>query len=77
MIEKKNGKFQLIKKKREYFSRQKLPTTYDLNASIYIWRRDSLLKKNKLINNNSTIYIMPKSRSYDIDDYTDFKIVSF
>ena len=36
MIEKKNGKFQLIKKKKRIFLRQKLPTTYDLNASIYI-----------------------------------------
>lgn len=77
MIEKKNGNFKLVKKQKEYFSRQKLPITYDLNASFYIWKREALIKKNALINKNSSVYIMPKSRSYDIDDYTDFKIVSY
>ena len=77
IIEKKNRRFKLIKKHKEYFSRQKLPITYDLNASFYIWQRKALLKKNLLINKNSSVYIMPKSRSYDIDDYTDFKIVSY
>ena len=77
MVEKKNGNFKLVKKQKEYFSRQKLPITYDLNASFYIWKREALIKKNALINKNSSVYIMPKSRSYDIDDYTDFKIVSY
>ena len=77
IIEKNNGKFKLIKKTKNFFSRQKVPKTYDLNASIYIWKRNTLLKSNTLFNSKTGIYIMPKIRSFDIDTYTDFKIVSF
>ncbi len=76
IIEKKNNKFGLIKKKKNFFSRQKLPLTYDLNASIYIWKREILLRSNSLFNKKTGIYLMPEIRSFDIDSITDFKIVS-
>ena len=34
-----------------------------------------LFSKNPLFNNQTGIYVMPKERSFDIDDIIDFKIV--
>ena len=77
MVEIKNSKVQLVKKsKKQYLRRQDTPVTYDLNASIYIWKRESLINNTKLIQNKTSIFVMPKSRSIDIDDTLDFKIVS-
>ncbi len=77
MVEIKGSKVILIKKtQREYLRRQDTPKTYDLNASIYIWKRESLLKNKSLFQKSTNIYIMPKSRSLDIDEELDFKIVS-
>ncbi|MDA7752317.1 acylneuraminate cytidylyltransferase family protein [Candidatus Pelagibacter sp.] len=77
MVEIKNSKVQLVKKsKKQYLRRQDTPITYDLNASIYIWKRESLINNTKLIQNKTSIFVMPKSRSIDIDDTLDFKIVS-
>jgi CMP-N,N'-diacetyllegionaminic acid synthase len=58
-------------------SRQEAPKVYELNASIYIWNRDVLLKKNTLITKKTGIYIMPVQRSLDIDNKFDFDIVSY
>ena len=33
----------------QYLRRQDTPLTYDLNASIYIWKRESLVKNKRLI----------------------------
>lgn len=77
MVEIKNSKIQLVKKaKMQYLRRQDTPLTYDLNASIYIWKRESLVKNKRLIQKKTGIYVMPKSRSIDIDDKFDFKVVS-
>jgi CMP-N,N'-diacetyllegionaminic acid synthase len=55
--------------------RQDTPETYDLNASIYIWKRDIILKEDTLFLENTSLYIMPEERSFDIDTAMDFKIV--
>ena len=45
MVEKKeNGFFDLVKNEEDYFSRQKSPKVYDMNASIYVFRRKNFLK---------------------------------
>ena len=59
------------------FSRQKAPKVFDLNASIYIWRRNALIKEKNLINKKTLLYEMPDSRSIDIDNMFDFKLVQF
>ena len=46
-----------------------------MNASIYIWKRDILLKSNNLFSNKTSCYIMPQDRSVDIDNFNDLKIV--
>tara|TARA_Y100001970_G_scaffold250206_1_gene321702 strand:+ start:21642 stop:22343 length:702 start_codon:yes stop_codon:yes gene_type:complete len=56
-------------------SRQEVPDVYDMNASIYIWKRSSLLNDNHIINSQTGIYMMPEERSYDIDSQLDWQIV--
>ena len=75
MVEKRNNKIKLVKKYINIIRRQDTPTTYDMNASIYIWKKDILLKSNKLFNKNTELFLMPYERSIDIDNYTDLKIV--
>jgi CMP-N,N'-diacetyllegionaminic acid synthase len=61
--------------KKNIVRRQDSPKVYDMNASIYIWRRDSLLNSDTLFTNNTGLYIMPENRSIDIDNEIDLKIV--
>jgi len=76
MVERKNGKLKLVKENRKtYHSRQKAPSVFDVNASIYIWKREALLKNKNIVNTDTEIFVMPKHRSVDIDTEFDFKIV--
>ena len=55
--------------------RQDAPRVYDMNASIYIWRRQALLDLDTLFTEKTSFYVMPENRSYDIDTMTDLHIV--
>lgn len=77
MIEKKKDAYKLIKSKTGFFCRQDTPEVFDINASIYIFKRNFLLSNIKLINNKTSIYLMPRSRSIDIDDIHDFDTVKY
>ena len=77
MVEIKNKKISLIKGKKNIVRRQSAPIVYDMNASIYIWRRQSLLKKNTLFSKKTSLYLMPEARSIDIDSNLDFKLVEY
>ncbi len=56
-------------------SRQNAPRSYDMNASIYIWKRKSLLNDKRIVNDKTLAYKMPLTRSIDIDTKEDWKIV--
>jgi CMP-N-acetylneuraminic acid synthetase len=74
MVEvKKSGRVALIKK-GSFTSRQSAPSVFDMNSSIYVWWKDVLKSKKSLFPGNTGIYLMPKERSVDIDDYLDFKM---
>lgn len=60
---------------KKILRRQDSPKCYDMNASIYIWKRNSLLNSSSLFGQNTGIYVMPEERSQDIDSELDFKIV--
>ena len=76
MVEKRSGKLKLVKEnKQKYYSRQKAPTVFEVNASIYIWKRKALLANKNIINENTEMFIMPRNRSIDIDSDYDFKLV--
>lgn len=55
--------------------RQDAPKVYEMNASIYIWKRDILLNNSTLFLPETGLYEMPAERSIDIDSPVDFKVV--
>jgi CMP-N,N'-diacetyllegionaminic acid synthase len=76
MVEFVNNKLCLVKKmKKKILRRQDARQVYDVNASIYIWKRNYLLKSNTIISNKTSLYEMPYNRSVDIDTKDDLKIV--
>ena len=46
-----------------------------MNASIYIFTRETLIKKIKLLNKKTSLFVMPRQRSIDIDDIYDLNLV--
>lgn len=74
----KNGKVYLSKTLDEAIvRRQDAPKSFDMNASIYIWKRDVILNKSTLFLENTGLYVMPEERSIDIDTELDYKFVEF
>lgn len=56
--------------------RQDAPRCYDMNASIYVWKREVLFDSPSLFTPDTLLYEMPEERSVDIDSELDFKIVA-
>lgn len=74
----KDGKVYLSKKlDSTVIRRQDAPKSYDMNASIYIWKRDIILNENSIFLEKTGLYVMPEERSIDIDNELDFKFVEF
>ena len=72
----KNNKIYISKGKNNTFiRRQDAPKVYEVNASIYIWKRKYLLKNSKLLNLKTSFFEMPQERSIDIDSKFEWKIV--
>lgn len=57
--------------------RQDAPKCFDMNASIYIWQRDSLLNSTSVFSKRTILFEMPEERSIDIDSPLDFEFVAF
>lgn len=76
MVEKKNQTYKLIKYRKNYSARQKTPKVFDMNASIYIWSRKSLLRK-EIFTKKTEIYEMPFERSIDIDSQNDLDLTKY
>lgn len=79
MVELNDNNRAYISKKveKDVLSRQTAPKVYEMNASIYIYDKDFLLKTNTIHSNNTSIYIMPQERSIDIDSEIDFQFVEY
>ena len=88
MVEKHKNVVQLVKYKKnsnkfsrsftsdfDIIRRQDAPTVYEMNASIYVFKREALIKKAKLLNKKTSLFIMPRNRSIDIDDVYDLNLV--
>jgi len=70
--EKPDGSFHLVVPS-DAVSRQAAPVVYAMNASIYVWHRETFSKG--LWNGRTALYAMPRDRSVDIDSELDFRIV--
>lgn len=55
--------------------RQDSPQCFDMNASIYVWRRDALFDHATVFASDTRLFVMPEERSIDIDSELDFEIV--
>jgi len=55
--------------------RQDAPTCFDMNASIYVWQRDSFLAVPSVFYEDTLLYEMPETRSVDLDSELDFEII--
>jgi N-acylneuraminate cytidylyltransferase/CMP-N,N'-diacetyllegionaminic acid synthase len=54
--------------------RQDAPACFQLNGSIYVWRRDLFCAKPMVFYSNTRIFVMPEERSIDIDSELDFAL---
>lgn len=57
--------------------RQDAPRTFDMNASVYVWKREALKANPKVFYPTTLVYEMPVERSLDIDEEFDFEIVKW
>lgn len=73
-----NNKVSLSKElKNPIVRRQDSPKCFDMNASIYVWKRDTILNSNSIFLETTGLYVMPENRSIDIDTELDFKFVEY
>ena len=54
--------------------RQDAPPSYDMNGSIYVWRRDAFMAAPAIFYPDTLLYEMPEVRSIDIDTELDFAV---
>jgi|SaaInlStandDraft_7_1057024.scaffolds.fasta_scaffold114623_1 CMP-N,N'-diacetyllegionaminic acid synthase len=57
--------------------RQDSPETFDMNGSVYVWRREVLQATDNAFLKTTGLYLMPEERSIDIDTEVDFDFVAF
>jgi len=57
--------------------RQDAPATFDMNASVYVWKADVFRSDPKVFYDDTRLFEMPAERSHDIDSLLDFDIVEF
>jgi len=60
-----------------FLRRQDVPRAFDMNASVYVWRRDSLVSDPRVFYPTTRLFEMPVERSRDIDSELDFEIVDW
>ena len=78
LVEKLDGDYVKLSKTldSDCLRRQDSPECFDMNASIYVWTRDSLLSSDSVIGSQTRILEMPEDRSVDIDTEFDLEVVT-
>ena len=57
--------------------RQDAPKCFDMNASIYVWKREGLIGSESIFNADTLLFVMPEERSIDVDHEWEFEYVEF
>lgn len=71
-----DGVARLSKKlEQPVYRRQDAPACFDMNASIYVWRRAALDEADTVFLDDTAAYVMGQRAAFDIDDEVDLKIV--
>lgn len=60
---------------RPILRRQDAPRCYDMNASIYVWRRNVFMADPAVFYDDTLLFEMPETRSIDIDSELDWDMV--
>ncbi|MED4461197.1 cytidylyltransferase domain-containing protein [Metabacillus fastidiosus] len=68
---------QLLSEKELITQRQDLPPVYALNGAIYIAETDWLNKTKTFLTDETVAFIMPRNRSYDIDEEEDLFLCEY
>jgi len=55
--------------------RQDAPSCFDMNASIYVWKRDAFAADPRVFYEDTRLYEMPAERSVDLDSELDFAVI--
>ncbi len=55
--------------------RQDAPACFDMNASVYVWKREALSSGLPVVNDRTRLLVMPEERSHDVDSELDWSIV--
>jgi CMP-N,N'-diacetyllegionaminic acid synthase len=61
---------------RPILRRQDAPRCYDMNASIYVWRRDLFMANPAVFYDDTLLFEMPETRSIDIDSELDWDVAT-
>jgi N-acylneuraminate cytidylyltransferase/CMP-N,N'-diacetyllegionaminic acid synthase len=77
MVELNEKGYAHLSKDSNVVRRQDASAVYELNASIYIYNREFLMKTNSVHSNKTIIYEMPDVASIDIDSEINFLFVEF
>lgn len=78
MVEERfDGSVQICKPMGTITRRQDAPPCFDMNASVYVWRRGAFFEGPVVFRDDTRIYVMPAERSIDIDSELDWQIVEF
>jgi CMP-N,N'-diacetyllegionaminic acid synthase len=77
--ETEDGRVELSKPRngRGYGRRQDLPSCYQLNGSIYAWRREPILAEMPALTDKTGFWLMSDECNFDIDTPLDFAIAGF
>jgi len=57
--------------------RQDSPPCFDMNASVYVWRREAFFRGPRVFGPDTRLYVMPDERSLDIDSELDWELVEY
>lgn len=60
-----------------YLRRQDAPAVFEMNGSIYVWRRDPFVAAPNVFYPDTRLLEMPAERSVDIDTEFDFRVAEF
>lgn len=76
--ERPDGTLQLSKERLErVVRRQDVPQCFELNGSIYAWRRDAIVAELPALTERTGKWVMPHECGFDIDTLLDFEVAAF
>ena len=79
LVERNEGGYVCLSKtpEKNIVRRQDSLECFDMNASIYVWKREVLMGSESIFNADTLLFVMPQERSIDVDSEWEFEYVEF